>query len=349
MKANNTIKIFISHSHGDKPVADALVDLIEHCCDVNAAEVFCSSVEGLGGENGKILSEDVKEKLLESTFVITYLTKNYRNSEFCLAELGAVWILSEKKKFIPLKDPSVSKDIFHGVVAGVHVGNVSEETISNMIDEIRDKYPKSVPSIRITRKVKEFADEYLEKVKNCSPCFFISEDEWNAKNDELEEYFEKNAKLEDELRKLKKENELLKKAKSKEDVENAELVACEDVIEQYEILEKNVKECMSVFNKYTRRFILLDYYGIKNPDRVEEYTEYISESCADDYLYEDDNGWPSVNYDEETVKDYVSALDKFKEFLEDDDNYEEMSKYFKRETIQFNTKSLRFYRSIFDI
>ena len=48
----------------------------------------------------------------------------------------------------------------------------------------------------------------------------------------------KNAKLEDELRKLKKENELLKKAKSKEDVENAELVACEDVIEQYEILEK---------------------------------------------------------------------------------------------------------------
>ena len=51
MKANNTIKIFISHSHGDKPVAEALVDLIEDCCGIDAAEIFCSSVEGLGAQN----------------------------------------------------------------------------------------------------------------------------------------------------------------------------------------------------------------------------------------------------------------------------------------------------------
>ena len=183
MNANETIKIFISHSHGDKPVADALVDLIEDCCGVNAAEIFCSSVEGLGGKNGKILSEDVKKKLLESKFVITYLTKNYRNSEFCLAELGAVWILSEKKNFIPLKDPSVSKDIFHGVVAGVNVGDVSEETISNMIDEIRGKYPKPIKSIRITSKIRKFANQYLELVGKCSSSFFVSEEEWEIKNE----------------------------------------------------------------------------------------------------------------------------------------------------------------------
>lgn len=111
----------------------------------------------------------------------------------------------------------------------------------------------------------------------------------------------------------------------------------------------NTESIQCQFNKYTKRFILLDNYGISNPDKIEEYAEYVAQSVADNYLQEDDNGWPSVNYDEETVKDYVSALDKFKDFLEDDDNYEEMSKYFKREKIQFNTRSLKFYKSIFDI
>ncbi len=342
-------KIFISHSHGDKSVASALVDLIESCCGVNAAEIFCSSVEGLGGKNGKILSKDVREKLLESDFVITYLSKNYRNSEFCLAELGAVWILSEKKNFIPLSDPSLSDSVFNGVVAGVNIGCVNDETIHNMIDEIGKKYPKEVSSIRIARKIKKFIEDYPQNVKMCEPGFFVSEEDWEIMKDELEEALEKQKKLENELEKLKRANELLKKARNKEDVEKVELAACEDVIEQYEILLKKVKGRLSDFNKYTRRFILLNNYGIKNPDKIEEYGDEIAESIADDYLYEDDYGWPSVNNDEETVKEYVRTLNELRDFLDDPNNVDVLDKYFKSENIKFNTNSLKFYRSILDI
>ncbi len=350
MTKKNTIKIFISHSHDDKPVADALVDLIEICCGVDAAEIFCSSVEGLGGKNGKILSEDVKKKLLESKFVIAYLTKNYRNSEFCLAELGAVWILSEDKNFIPLSDPFLPDTIFNGVIAGVNIESVNDVTIHNMIDEIRKKYPKKVPSIRIERKIKKFIEDYPQKVEMCEHSFFVSEEEWEMKKDELDEALEKNGELENELRKLKKENELLKKAKNKEDVEKVELDACEDVIEKYEMLVEKVKESSGEFNKFTMRFILLDRYNMENSDDIKCYADDITESVSNDYLRRNEECyWPDVNYSEETVQEYASALDELRNFLDDSENFEELSRYFKSKKIRFNTNQLKFYQAILGI
>lgn len=343
-------KIFISHSHGDTSVASALVDLIESCCGVNAAEIFCSSVEGLGGKNGKILSKDVREKLLESDFVITYLSKNYRNSEFCLAELGAIWILSEKKNFIPLSDPSLSDSVFNGVIAGVNIGCVNDETIHNMIDEIGKKYPKEVSSIRIARKIKKFIEDYPQNVKMCEPGFFVSEEDWEIMKDELEEAHEKQKELENELKKLKKANELLKKAKNKEDVEKAELAACDDVIEQYKVLVERVNDSSCDFNRFTKRFILLDNYNMENSDDINYYADNVTESVSNDYLRRnEDSNWPDVNYSEETVQEYVSALDELKEFLDDPENVEDLLKYFKSKKIRFNTNQLKFYQAILGI
>lgn len=343
-------EIFISHSNRDKPVVDDLVDLICLCTDLKNEQIFCTCVEGMGCTNGVFFNSEIREKLRQSKVVITYLTKNYRNSEFCLAELGATWYSMDDKIFIPLLDPELGKAFFKGVINGVHLGDLNKDILLGMFETLNKLYHNTVKLTRIERKVSEFMDNYESKKTKCESSFFVTEKEWETKIDELEESLEKNAKLEDELKKLKKENELLKKAKSKEDVENAELAACDDVIEQYGKLIEKVKECSYDFNKFTMRFILLDNYNIENPDNVNYYADDITESVSNDYLRRnEDCDWPSVNYNEGTVEEYVSALDELRDFLEDSENVEDLSKYFKAKKIRFNINQLKFYQAILGV
>lgn len=343
-------EIFISHSNKDKPVVDELVDLICLCTDLKNEQIFCTCVEGMGCTNGEFFNPEIRENLRQSKVVITYLSKNYRNSEFCLAELGATWYSMDNKKFIPLLDPELGKVFFKGVINGIHLGDLNKDILLGMFETLNGLYHNTVKLTRIERKVSEFMSNYKDKKAECESSFFVTEKEWNAKIDELDEVLEKQGELENEIEKLKRENELLKKAKSKEDVEKAELAACDDVVEQYKLLVERVKDCSYEFNRFTMRFILLDNYNIENPDNVNYYADDITESVSNDYLRRsEDCDWPSVNYREETVDEYVTALNELKDFLEDSENIEVLSKYFKSKKIRFNTNQLKFYQAILGV
>ena len=88
-------KIFISHSSKDRDIVLKFIDFLSSAFDIKKADVFCTSL------NGSIEVEDefigkIKKEVTNLSVVIFLITKNYLESKFSLAEMGAAWALNQK-------------------------------------------------------------------------------------------------------------------------------------------------------------------------------------------------------------------------------------------------------------
>lgn len=88
--------VFISHAVKNKDIADKLVDLLETGVGISDSEIFCSSLEGLGIPGGTNFVEFIRKQIKDPKVVILLLSEDYFDSQFCLAELGASWVLSHR-------------------------------------------------------------------------------------------------------------------------------------------------------------------------------------------------------------------------------------------------------------
>ncbi len=123
--------VFISHAGNDKPLVDALFDLLQTGCDLRREAMFCTSVEGAGIQSGADFIRWIKENMGDAKLVILVLSPNFYASKFCLAEMGAAWSL--EKHVFPLMTPEISRD--PGVV---FLGRQSARMDSTGLDELRD-------------------------------------------------------------------------------------------------------------------------------------------------------------------------------------------------------------------
>jgi hypothetical protein len=98
-------KLFISHASADKEFIDIFLRFIYEGCGLHEDDVFCTSLSGtlLPGES---FINDIKNNVLNSECAIFLITENYLDSYFCIAELGAAWILN--KHIIPIVVPPVT-------------------------------------------------------------------------------------------------------------------------------------------------------------------------------------------------------------------------------------------------
>jgi hypothetical protein len=98
-------KLFISHSSADKEFVDILLRLVYKGCGLLESDVFCTSLSGtlLPGEP---FINDIKKNVKNSKCAIFIMTENYLDSYFCVAELGAAWILN--KHIIPIIVPPIT-------------------------------------------------------------------------------------------------------------------------------------------------------------------------------------------------------------------------------------------------
>src|SRR6185369_12860518 len=99
-------KLFISHSSKDKPLVDIFVDKILRLgCGVPFEEIYCSSKEGMKTRPGEVWIQDLKRQMQGARLVILLLSPNYYDSVYCLAEMGATWVLDEIKVYPILIPP----------------------------------------------------------------------------------------------------------------------------------------------------------------------------------------------------------------------------------------------------
>lgn len=91
-------KIFISHSSKDKDIVDAFVTLLCMGGGFSPNDIFCTSIEGMKIKNGEDIRQHIQNNVNFADFAILLISPNYKQSEICLNEMGAVWAINKKVK-----------------------------------------------------------------------------------------------------------------------------------------------------------------------------------------------------------------------------------------------------------
>lgn len=91
-KTQNGHKLFISHSSKDKEIVSEFCDRILRLgIGVSSDDIFCTSIEDMNIKNGEDIREHIKDNILSADFSILLISENYKKSEICLNEMGAIW------------------------------------------------------------------------------------------------------------------------------------------------------------------------------------------------------------------------------------------------------------------
>src|SRR6266496_1983674 len=165
-------KLFISHAAHDKPLVEALVDLLEGGVGVPHRDVFCSSLKGQSIKPGEDFVDSIRQNLDEATCAMVLISEAYYASAFCMCELGGVWLQS--KSCLPVLIPPVDHTNLKAVLGGIQVSKIGSV---RDLDELRDELVKRLAiegysTPRWNDKCKAFLEALpalLEKIRFTGP------------------------------------------------------------------------------------------------------------------------------------------------------------------------------------
>ena len=87
--------IFISHSSKDEWIVTPFIDKILNLgMSIPRSKIFYTSNEDTGIKSGQDFRRTIQKKLQNAKAVIQIISQNYKQSEVCLNEMGAAWVLS---------------------------------------------------------------------------------------------------------------------------------------------------------------------------------------------------------------------------------------------------------------
>lgn len=107
---NHPKKVFISHSSKDVGIIEKFVDhILGLGIGIKANDIFCSSIEGMDIKNGKDLHQHIQKNIRTADFSYLMISGNYKQSEICLNEMGAVWAYDSNVRVYMLPNTDVDK------------------------------------------------------------------------------------------------------------------------------------------------------------------------------------------------------------------------------------------------
>lgn len=99
--------IFISHSSKDSDIVNSFVEnILIKGMKFHSDGIFCTSIQGMDIKSGEDFKLRIKKELTTADIVIQIISDNYKESEVCLNEMGASWVLDAT--VIPFILPPVS-------------------------------------------------------------------------------------------------------------------------------------------------------------------------------------------------------------------------------------------------
>lgn len=91
--------IFISHSSKDKSVVQLFVDnILQLGTGIKPEQIFCTSIEDMGIKNGGDIRKHIHKNIRNADYSFLLISNNYKKSEICLNEMGAVWAYDNNVK-----------------------------------------------------------------------------------------------------------------------------------------------------------------------------------------------------------------------------------------------------------
>ena len=94
--AKSAKKIFISHSSKDKTIVEAFTNLLRLGANISLDDIFCTSIDDGRIKNGEDIRLHIQNNVNFADFAILLISSNYKQSEICLNEMGAVWAVDKK-------------------------------------------------------------------------------------------------------------------------------------------------------------------------------------------------------------------------------------------------------------
>lgn len=103
-------RIFISHSSKDKQYITKFVNQIL-CLGIGVSpdDVFCTSIEDLGIKNGEDIRNHIHDNIRSAEYSFLMISDNYKASEICINEMGAVWAYDANVRLYMLPGAIVDK------------------------------------------------------------------------------------------------------------------------------------------------------------------------------------------------------------------------------------------------
>lgn len=308
--------IFISHAVASKQLADKLVDLLETGIGITDKDIFCSSLEGLGIPSGTNFVEFIRQQIKDPKVVILLLTAEYFNSQFCLCELGASWVLAHT--IIPLLVfPLEYKDV-KAVLTGIHVLKLGDKNdLNNMQDElVKALGIEGKPFARWEVKRDKFLKDLQEYLSSMKPSKAISTDQYRELEKKYSEALKELTKSEEENEKKAEIINKLKKLKNAREVKKV-FEESLDSIANFERLVRNAKDAVKNLPNIVIEAI---YYHFRNeflewPGFGSDYKiDQIKRAIEEDYFYDEGNG-VSVVEDDPKIAKAIKKLGELKSFI----------------------------------
>lgn len=339
--------IFISHANANYDSADSLVDLLESGIGIPDNDIFCSSLEGLGVPSGTNFVEFIRNQVSQPRVVILLLTEDYFNSQFCLSELGASWVLSHK--MIPILVPPLEYKDVKAVLTGIQVLKITDASDLNQMQEelINTLSIKGKPFVRWEIKRDKFLDNVNEILSKMTQRKSVSLDEYNKLQSRYEEAREEISKLSDDLTKKETLIEELIEAKDEEDVRGI----MKKTLDEPEVFNRLVEKANEVLDNLPDMVKEALFYYFRNevlpwPNPFDNYrVEQINKVVEEDYLKPYDEGCYIIE-DDPKIENALKVLSELEDFV---NSIEETAPFYDYYTENYdhrlNFKSRRFWET----
>ncbi len=129
------MRIFISHSSKDRDVTELFVTLLTNALRINPEDIFCSSLDGHKIESGKDWRGEIKYNINNSKICFIMISPDYKKSEICLNEMGAIYF-TENIRHVPLIIPPATNEDAGVLFETTQIEYLQEEASLERIKDI---------------------------------------------------------------------------------------------------------------------------------------------------------------------------------------------------------------------
>jgi len=330
-------RIFISHASKDKEIVQAFMeDILDVGLGIDPNDIFCSSIDGAKIPSGNDWRDEIKKGLEESKITFLIVSPNYKESEMCLYEMGAAWVLSAK--VIPLLVEPIT---FDSVSLLYEIKQVEKLQDEKSLDRVKDGLQRDLEIPRDHIKSDRWTSKKHEFLEKLNKHLVSNPFEAPVTREALIRFERENAELTnaiqmllDEKGRLEKINEELKNAKDKEEVVVVEeKYLNREKIEEFKSLCGKVKKLLSPLASIVRGIIYADYSGKSIAVNLYNPNSAVEAAIAKDIINAD---MLVPNWDDtKTMRDIYSALEALGEFIAKNDEDENFISAYE---IEFDTR-----------
>ena len=319
--------IFISHASADKSLVECFVDVVlGNACEVKAADIFCTSLEGMKIPVGTPSFIDfIRKQIQQPKLVILIISPNYLASQFCLCEMGACWGM--ELPVFPIVVPPLKPSEVKATLAVTLSASIQElSTLEELCDRVgQDVTGHSVSRARSTAKLKTFLTKLEPLLKSLPESSTVPRSELITTQAQIADATEQLAQQEAEIDKLTDQIAALEKVKDKVGVAKVRADFSNDAAE-LEHLIKDARVKIKVLKKATPYVLFCQLKNEPAHFGRTPSSEMIDASVNANEIYYDDPGF-RLNFEKPKVADAGTAIEALEAFIDNDDHQAVVSSY----------------------